>query len=60
MHKKIEKKCAMKLEKDANKYAKEAKHAKSPIKKKHDKIEEKEARGAARDMKMRAKKAHEY
>ena len=59
-HAKIEKKAAKALERDADKYAKEAKHAKSPIKKKHEKVEEKEARSAAKDLKSRARKAHEY
>ena len=59
-HKKIEKKAAKALEKDAQKYVKEAKNAKSPMKKKHEMIEAKEARAAAIDMKKRAKKAHEY
>ncbi len=60
MHKKIMQNAAKALEKDAEKYVKEAKHAKSPMKKKHEMIEAKEARSAARDLKMRAKKAHEY
>ena len=60
MHKKIMTSAAKKLEKDASKYAKEAKHAKSPAKKKHERVEEKEARAASLDMKKRAKKAHEY
>jgi len=30
------------------------------VKKKHEHIEEREAREAAKDMKSRAKKAHEY
>ena len=60
MHKKIMEKASLKLKKDASKYAKDAKHTKSAIKKKHDKIEEKEARGAAKDMSKRARKAHEY
>ena len=60
MHKKIELKAAKALEKDASKYAKEAKHAKSPVKKKHEHVEEREARSAARMLKAKAKKAHEY
>ena len=60
MHKKIEKKAAKALEKDAAKYVKEAKHAKSPVKKKHEMIEAKEAKGAAKSLKKMAKKAHEY
>ncbi len=59
MHKKIMQKSAKDLEKDASKYAKEAKHAHGK-KKKHEKIEEKEALSAAKDLKKRAKKAHEY
>jgi hypothetical protein len=30
------------------------------VKAKHEKVEEKEAKGAAKDLKKRAKKAHEY
>ncbi len=60
MHKAIEKKAAKALEKDADKYKKEAKHAKSPEKKKHEHIEEKEARSASLMLKKKAKKAHEY
>lgn len=60
MHKKIEMKASKALSKDADKYAKDAKHAKSPMKKKHDHIEEKEARSASRMLKAKAKKAHEY
>lgn len=60
MHKKIELKAAKDLEKDAKHYKSEAKKAKSPEKKKHEHIEEKEARAASVDMKRRAKKAHEY
>ena len=60
MHKKIEQRAAKALDKDASKYAKEAKHAKSPMKKKHEHIEEKEARSASRMLKSKAKKAHEY
>ncbi len=59
-HAKIEKKAAKALDKDADKYKKEAAHAKTPIKAKHERIEEKEARSASRDLKLRAKKAHEY
>ena len=60
MHKKIEMKAAAALKKDADKYAKEASKAKSPEKKKHEKIEEREARSASRMLKSKAKKAHEY
>lgn len=59
-HKKIEMKAAKALEKDADKYKKKATAAKSTVKKKHEHIEEREAREAAKDMKSRAKKAHEY
>lgn len=52
-------KAAKALKKDAAKYHKEAAHAKG-TKKKHEKIEEKEARGAAKELKKRAQKAHEY
>jgi hypothetical protein len=60
MHKKIMKRAAKALEKDAMHYAKEAKHAKSKIKKKHELIEEMEAEGAARDLKRRVQRAHEF
>ena len=43
MHRKIMAKCAEKLQKDAKHYKKEEKKAKTPTKKKHEKIEEKEA-----------------
>jgi hypothetical protein len=59
MHKKIMEKASKALEKDAMKYKKEAKHEKGK-KKMHDKVEMKEACSAAKDMKKRAKKAHEY
>jgi hypothetical protein len=60
MHKKIEMKASKALEKDADKYKKEAAKAKSPEKKKHERIEEKEAREVSRMLKSKAKKAHEY
>lgn len=60
MHKKIMKKAATALLKDAKHYASDAKHAHSSTKKKHDKVEMKEAVSAAKDLKKRAKKAHEY
>lgn len=60
MHKKIMAKAAKDLEKDAYHYAKEEKHTKNPVKKKHEKIEKKEASNAAKDLKMRVKKAHEF
>lgn len=53
-------KCSKDLKKDAEHYKKEEKNAKSPVKKKHERVEEKEARAAALAMKKRAKKAHEY
>jgi len=53
------KKTATALAKDAANYAKKAKAA-TGIKKKHELIEEREAKSAAKDMKKRAKKAHEY
>ncbi len=59
MHKKIEMKAAKELKKDASKYHEKAKHE-TGIKKKHEKIEEKEARSASRMLKAKAKKAHEY
>ena len=59
MHKKIMKHAAKALEKDAEHYAKEEKHAHG-AKKKHEKVERKEAMSAAKDLKKRAKKAHEY
>ena len=60
MHKKIMEKASKALGKDADHYKKEEKNAKSKMKKKHEKVEEKEARAASIDMKKRAKKAHEY
>ncbi len=59
MHKKIMEKCGTALAKDAKHYEKDAKKAHG-VKKKHDMVEHKEAAGAAKDMKKRAKKAHEY
>lgn len=60
MHKKIMEKAAKALKKDAAHYKKEAKQAKTKTKKKHEKVEQKEASSAAKDLKKRAKKAHEY
>jgi hypothetical protein len=60
MHKKIEEKASKDLKKDAMKYKKDVKHAKTPEKKMHAKVEMKEAMSAAKDLKKRAKKAHEY
>jgi hypothetical protein len=59
VHKKIMVKAAKALTKDAKKYGKEAAHAKG-VKKKHELVEKKEASSAAKDLKKRAKKAHEY
>ena len=59
MHKKIMEKCSVALKKDAKHYAKEEKHAHG-AKKKHEAIEKKEAMSAAKNMKKRAKRAHEY
>ena len=59
-HKKIEMKAARALEKDAEGYKKKATAAKKPLKKKHEHIEEKEARGAAKMLRKKAKSAHEY
>ena len=62
MHKKIMKKAAHALDKDAAGYAKKAMSdkAKHMLKRaKKDKVEEKEARSASKDLKKRAKKAHE-
>jgi hypothetical protein len=62
MHKKIMSKAAKALEKDAAHYKKEEKMDKNMGAKKalaHHKTEEREAKSAARDLKMRAKKAHE-
>jgi len=59
MHQRIMKKASKALEKDAAKYSKEAKHAKGKHKK-EELIERKEALSAAKDLKNRAKKAHEY
>lgn len=59
MHKKIMARAATALKKDAEKYAKEAKHAKGKHKK-EELIERKEALSASKDMAKRSKKAHEY
>lgn len=60
MHKKIMQKAAKALSKDASKYALKAKIASSPSEKHHEHLEEKEAKSAAKDLKKRAKSAHEY
>lgn len=59
VHKKVLEAAAKKLSKDASKYHKEASHTKG-IKKKHEKVEEKEAKGAASKVRKMAKKMHEY
>lgn len=59
MHKRIMEKASKDLKKDAEHYKSEMKHAHGK-KKKHEKVEMKEALSAAKDMKKRAKKAHEY
>lgn len=48
------------LEKDAKHYEKKMENAPSSTVKKHEKIEMKEAKSASKDMKKRAKTAHEY
>ncbi len=60
MHKKIMAGAAKALSKDAKKYEKEEKHAPTKTVKKHEMVEKKEAMSAAKDMKKRAKSAHEY
>lgn len=63
MHKKIMLKAAKALQKDASHYHKEAKkdsHFKHKKKLQHEKIEEKEAKSAASELKKRAKKSHEF
>ncbi len=59
MHRRIMEKASKDLMKDAKHYASEAKNAKGK-KVKEEKIEQKEALSAAKDLKSRAKKAHEY
>lgn len=59
MHKKIMQKASKALKKDAAHYDKEAKHATGKHKK-HEMVEKKEALSASKDLKKRAKKAHEY
>jgi hypothetical protein len=58
-HKKIMTAAAKKLQKDASKYKAESKNA-TGKKKKEELIERKEALSAAKDLKKRAKSAHEY
>ena len=59
MHKRIMERASSELKKDAKKYEKEEKHSHG-AKKKHEAVEKKEAMSAAKDMKKRAKSAHEY
>jgi hypothetical protein len=59
MHKKIMQKAAKALSKDASHYAKEAKLMKGKSKK-EELVERKEASLAAKDLRKRASKAHEY
>lgn len=59
VHKKIMEKASKALKADASKYAKEAKHAKGKHKK-EELTEKREAMSAAKDLKRRAAKAHEY
>jgi len=58
-HKHIMEKASKALKKDAKHYSEEMKHDKG-IKKKHDRVEMKEALSAAQAMKKRARKSHEY
>lgn len=60
MHKKIMKKAAKALDKDAKHYVKEMREAKTDTKKKHERIEMKEAKNAAKDLKKRVRMAHEF
>ena len=60
MHKRIMENSASRLMKDAKRYEQDAKHTSSKSKKQHDRIERKEAVSAAKDLKERARKAHEY
>jgi len=59
-HKIIMDKARKALESDALRYAKDSKKTSSQVKKKHDAVEKKEAMSAAKDLKKRAKSAHEY
>lgn len=59
MHKKIEIKAAKALKRDAAKYHEKAKKEKG-VKKKHEKVEEREAKSASKMLTKKAKKAHEY
>jgi len=61
-HKKIMEKASKALAKDAKHYVKEEKQDKKKglaSKLTHHKVEEKEAKSASKDLKKRAKKAHE-
>lgn len=60
MHKKIMEKTSEALAKDAKHYKEDAKKTHSDIKRRNDLVEEKEASSAAKLMKIRAKKAHEF
>ncbi len=60
MHKRIMEKASSALKKDAKHYISEARKEKSPIKKKHDMVEKKEAEKGAKVMRKMSKKAHEY
>lgn len=63
MHKKIMSKASKALTKDAKKYKKEAVHEKSlghKRKAKEEEVEMHEARSAAKDLKKRSRRAHEY
>lgn len=59
-HKHILEKASKALAKDAKHYISDEKKTKSPIKKKHDRVEHKEAAKDAKITKKLAKKAHEY
>ena len=53
-------KCSRALAEDAAHYKEKEKHTKTKTKKKHEEVERKEAYSASKDLKKRAKKAHEY
>ena len=59
-HVKIMKRAAKALEKDSQHYQEDKKYTHSKIKKQHDAVEKKEAMSAAKDLKKRIKKSHEY
>lgn len=58
-HKRIMQKASKDLKKDAKKYKEKMNHEHG-VKKKHEKVEMKEAMSASKSMKKRALKAHEY